>query len=192
MRVRRRQPHTFELIRILREHLDDPPERGAEIGVFAGETSEFLLREFPTLALLMVDAWTEYDPRPGHVNKHGEHKIVSTKKSQRNLSDAINATTFANERAQIRRMPSTEAAADIDDASLDFVFIDADHTYEGVRADIQAWARKVRPGGIVAGHDYGTEHEGTSYGVTRAVDEWVALEGCGLNVGAATVWWTKR
>lgn len=49
---------------------------------------------------------------------------------------------------------------------LDFVFIDASHTYRDCRHDIEGWSRHVRKGGIVAVHDYG-EFEG----VTRAVDE---------------------
>jgi len=47
-----------------------------------------------------------------------------------------------------------EALADVPDGSLDFVYIDADHTFDHVMSDIIWWARKVRYGGIVAGHDY--------------------------------------
>jgi len=52
------------------------------------------------------------------------------------------------------RKDSSTAAADYSDGSLDFVFIDADHTYEGVSKDIKAWLPKVKNGGILAGHDY--------------------------------------
>ena len=61
---------------------------------------------------------------------------------------------------------SWDAAAQFDDASIDFVFIDADHIYEHVKKDILAWLPKVKPGGIIAGHDYNPPHE-----VKRAVDE---------------------
>lgn len=54
----------------------------------------------------------------------------------------------------VKRKDSSSAAADYDDKSLDFVFIDADHSYEGVKKDIIAWLPKVKPGGILAGHDY--------------------------------------
>jgi predicted alpha/beta hydrolase family esterase len=50
---------------------------------------------------------------------------------------------------------------------LDFVFIDADHKYESVKADIAAWLPKVRPGGHIAGHDYHSDWPG----VQKAVDE---------------------
>lgn len=60
---------------------------------------------------------------------------------------------------------SVEAAGCYRDASLEFVFIDADHTYEGVKRDIQAWLPKIKSGGILAGHDFRWE------GVGRAVRE---------------------
>ncbi len=56
---------------------------------------------------------------------------------------------------------------------VDFVYIDADHRYEGCKADIEAWWPKVKPGGILAGHDYAGEY----IGVVHAVDEFSAREG---------------
>lgn len=61
---------------------------------------------------------------------------------------------------------SWEAAAQFEDQSVDFVFIDADHIYEHVKKDVLAWMSKVKPGGIIAGHDYNPPHE-----VERAVNE---------------------
>jgi len=66
------------------------------------------------------------------------------------------------------RLPSVQAAKRYEDHSLDFVYLDASHDYESVRADIEAWTPKVKPGGVIAGHDYKNsmrEH------VCRAVDE---------------------
>jgi hypothetical protein len=50
---------------------------------------------------------------------------------------------------------SADAAAYFADRSLDFVFIDASHDFDGVRRDVAAWLPKVRVGGIFAGHDAG-------------------------------------
>ncbi len=65
-------------------------------------------------------------------------------------------------------MDSTKAAAALcPGASFPFVFIDADHAYESARDDIAAWLPRVRPGGVLAGHDYCADWPG----VIRAVDE---------------------
>jgi predicted O-methyltransferase YrrM len=62
-------------------------------------------------------------------------------------------------------MSSLEAAAQFEDNSIDFVFIDAAHEYEFVKEDIAAWYPKVKPGGLFAGHDYNWT------GVHKAVSE---------------------
>ena len=62
---------------------------------------------------------------------------------------------------------SSESARFFEDGSVDFVFIDADHVYDRVKEDILAWLPKVKPGGIIAGHDYNAAHPG----VLQAVPE---------------------
>lgn len=64
---------------------------------------------------------------------------------------------------QVIQDESMRAAARIADSSVDWVFIDALHDYGSVRDDIRAWAPKVKPGGLISGHDYGRA------GVTDAV-----------------------
>jgi len=61
------------------------------------------------------------------------------------VSHIINAT----------RGDSSETAKNYADGSVDFVFIDGDHSYEGCSRDIRAWLPKVKNGGVLAGHDYG-------------------------------------
>lgn len=51
------------------------------------------------------------------------------------------------------RMDSLTAAGKLSEGSVDFVFIDAEHTEEAVRNDINAWRPKLKPSGIIAGHD---------------------------------------
>jgi SAM-dependent methyltransferase len=65
------------------------------------------------------------------------------------------------------RESSLNASRLFEDNSLDFVFIDAAHDYQSVKNDILNWYPKVKKGGIIAGHDYGTWNE-----VTQAVDDW--------------------
>jgi predicted O-methyltransferase YrrM len=80
--------------------------------------------------------------------------------------------------ARIVRGFSVEVAATVADASLDFVYLDANHEEAHVRADLEAWVPKVRPGGIVSGHDY-TPKPGRKYrqggpGVVAAVNAYTA------------------
>ena len=63
------------------------------------------------------------------------------------------------------------------DGSCWFVFLDADHSYESVAADIAAWWPKVQPGGRLTGHDYET---GRYPGVRKAADEFAAAVGLPL------------
>lgn len=63
------------------------------------------------------------------------------------------------------RMLSVDAAARFNDRTVSFVMIDGDHSYDAVRDDIRAWLPKLRPGGIIAGDDYGWP------GVMQAVRE---------------------
>jgi hypothetical protein len=70
-------------------------------------------------------------------------------------------------RTRFLRLPSLDAAPQVDDGSLDLVFIDAVHLYEDVLADIAAWLPKVAPDGVLAGDDYSPAFQG----VIDAVDE---------------------
>ena len=68
----------------------------------------------------------------------------------------------------IYRMTTNEASIRVKDKSLDLVFIDSDHTEEGVRNDLAKWESKVKKGGLISGHDY----NGVTWpGVRKAVDE---------------------
>ena len=62
-------------------------------------------------------------------------------------------------------LPSTHGSTKFADSSLDFVYIDGDHTYNGVLADILAWRPKIKPDGVMGGDDF--DHPG----VIRAVAE---------------------
>lgn len=82
---------------------------------------------------------------------------------------AVEAIKPHSHRAKLLRMDSIEASRLFGDGSLDFVYIDAAHDYDHVKADLHAWYPRVGEGGILAGHDWTDQpiHEG----VRRAVAE---------------------
>jgi hypothetical protein len=69
--------------------------------------------------------------------------------------------------------PSSQTLHQIEEGSLDFVYVDAEHTYEPVKADATVALRKLRSGGIIIFNDYTLfdQYMGVSYGVIRAVNE---------------------
>lgn len=82
-------------------------------------------------------------------------------------------------------MTSIEASKKFDNESVDFIFLDADHSYESVKEDIEAWWPKLKKGGTFTGHDY----NGDGNGVKKAVDEF--FNGKAYPV-ARTVWEIKK
>jgi predicted O-methyltransferase YrrM len=67
-------------------------------------------------------------------------------------------------------MTSLEASKLFENGSLDFVFIDGDHSYQGCSTDIDCWFPKLKSGGLLSGHDYRDDKD---YGVKRAVHEFL-------------------
>lgn len=116
---------------------------GAEIGVKEGWNIKQILNHYDG-AVHLIDIWS--DPK----------EIVQT---------LIN--TWSDYDVHIYNTTSARAARMFDDGYLDWVYIDADHTYESVSADHATWSPKVRKGGIVSGHDYSPEFPG----VVQMVDE---------------------
>ena len=82
----------------------------------------------------------------------------------------------------VHKSDSYAATAAFQDASLGLCFIDANHTFDGVVRDLESWWPKVRPGGVLAGHDYSDSRRFT---VRPAVDAFVATGGLHLEHGRA-------
>lgn len=138
--------------------------KGVEVGVERGEFSEVLCKGNPDLHLTAVDAWQAY---------RGYREHVSQDKLDGFYAEAV--ARLKPYCCHVLRAFSVDAAARFEDRSLDFVYVDSNHRYECVVADLAAWVPKVRSGGIVAGHDF--RHikgkAGAVFGVVEAVTGWV-------------------
>jgi hypothetical protein len=121
----------------------------AEIGVDVGSFSEHLLSKTELQKLFCVDPWYD-DFGSGYQKDHFDPK-GNTRMDE--CSDRL-AEFTKTDRAELVKATGLEASAEIPDGYLDFVYIDGDHSLEGIYNDIYAWTPKVRVGGIVSGHDY--------------------------------------
>lgn len=161
---------------------------GVEVGVFAGQMSAALLRG-GSGHLWMVDSWEAGGA--GYWGDSGDwHAGLNEASQDEFMRQAYKRVAFAGKRATILRMRSTDAAPLLHDTSLDYVFIDADHSHLGCAADIAAWRSKVKPGGWLCGHDY-ENVDFPKFGVTQAVNEFVAKEGLELQIGANFCWFVR-
>ena len=121
------------------------PQRGAEIGVKEGRFISHLLNQYPDLTMYAVDPWED---QPGENEDYIEWNWATIYKQYRDSTDK-----FRDRVIELKEYSDT-AANKVDDYSLDFVFIDAQHDYESVKKDIELWGPKVKPNGLLCGHDY--------------------------------------
>lgn len=136
----------------------------AEIGVYRGEFSEHILTHWRGLKLHLVDAWRHL-PQYVDIANHSDEAHLA------NMQIACRRLAKYSQRMHIHRALSTDAAQRFTDATLDFVYLDANHSFDAVWQDLHAWYPKIRLGGVLAGHDYldGELPEG-SFGVASAVN----------------------
>lgn len=145
----------------------DRPIVGAEIGVWTGKTSSYLLENLPLLTLYMIDAWTVADNIPSFktsgakMTRYPQEVFDSAYETVKEIQNQYQS------RAVIIKSKSIDAAQRFPFDFFDFIFVDGDHSYSGVSEDLDAWVSKIKPGGLLSGHDYGRGFKG----VKQAVDE---------------------
>lgn len=116
---------------------------GAEIGVYkAGFTEKFCK---VGLKMFAIDPWKAYD---------GGGRNMKMKKRQDFLYGHAQRTLAPYRDCTIIRATSMDALSHFKDGSLDFVYIDGDHSFRYIAEDLVEWSKKVRSGGAVCGHDY--------------------------------------
>jgi len=122
---------------------------GAEIGVESGIFSEELIETGLFKTFYAIDPWPEF------IN--GVHLLDGSSLRMENKAETYNEALnrlLKYDECTILRDESKHASDRFLDESFDFVFIDGDHTYDGVLADLNHWWPKIKRGGILSGHDY--------------------------------------
>lgn len=187
--------HQKTLVTLLKQ-LQEPgkPLRAVEVGVFRGETSEYLLRELPDLYLWMVDPWQAAQEDDAWTKSGDRIAKLTQEEMDKVYDEAVRRTKFAVGRRFVHRFPSVIEAMNLTHATspwdiYDLVFIDAEHTYGACRDDIEAWWPLVRQGGILSGHDYNHRRY---KGVTQAVNEWSGANGLPVETHRGKVWVVRK
>jgi hypothetical protein len=131
----------------------------AELGVAEGLLSRDIL-PWGVKKLYSVDLWESKPDRTGDVASPQDWHNANFENVKKLLKPF-------GDRSEILRGDTSAMARYFADLSCDLVYIDADHSYQGVKSDIDAWWPKIKVGGVMAFHDY----EMTQYGVKQAVNE---------------------
>lgn len=149
-----------------------PRSVGAEIGVWKGWFSIEILNNTDVSMLYLVDKWAPsasyHDP-----NTQADHDA--------NLAECKHHLRGHPARWRVVRGESVEVAKNppIPIPKLDWVYIDADHSYDACTADLNAWVKHLKPTGVIMGHDYTNEHNAKkwNFGVVDAVNDFCKKEG---------------
>lgn len=152
-----------------------------EVGVFAGDFAKAILCECRPASLVLIDTFTE---TMFSCDEHGGNpRTISG-------SDALLAAVgmrASNPAVEVIKSLSSEGIPRLDD-DMDFIYIDADHSFEGCAADLESAWGKVKPGGLLGGHDYSLNEERAvdtshyaGFGVKAAVDGFCLSRGVELH-----------
>lgn len=141
---------------------------GVEVGVWQGHYSSHILAHWPGF-LYLVDPW-----------KGDLYNYPDIRDEPQWVQNKYYATTLENVkpftgRYEIARMMSHEAVLHIPDNHLDFIYLDANHTYTYVLQDCELWWPKLKVGGMMSGHDFvdGENLSGSDFGVASAVSDFM-------------------
>lgn len=123
-----------------------------EVGTHQADFARHILHNWKGEKLYCIDPWCI---PPGY--EYEAQFLSNSSNREQDFQIALEKLHQFGERAIPLRLTSFDAAHDLSwfaSESLDFVFIDARHSYEGVKEDLNLWYPKLKTGGIMAGHDF--------------------------------------
>ena len=162
-------------------HIIPPDSRGAEIGVWMGNSSQrFIDRGIAHIYL--VDAYSvepykdnseasfeEYIAKYSKVT--GEFTEAGFTRFYDNVHKSVVERFKGDPRVTVCRMTSDQWFEE-NDETLDWIYVDGDHSYEGCLRDLNNSLSKVKKGGMILGDDYGWPgSKWNKPGVTQAVNQ---------------------
>jgi len=138
---------------------------GIEIGVQKGEFSKEILSSWKGEKLYLVDCWQKQENYDDIANKDDNEQEENYKQTLKNVEKY-------KKRVKVIKAFSKDAANSFEDGFFDFIYIDANHSYEAVKEDLNLWYPKLKDGGMFCGHDFleGRFYD-SDFGVKSAVTE---------------------
>ena len=157
-----RRAHLGFLIRLLNL------KKICEVGVLAGSHLKFMVNEDIDLCV-GIDVWGLY---PTNIKMY-DQKLWKKESFYNRLLRWEKKQSFE---VQLIRDFSHNAVEKFENNYFDYIYLDADHSYEATWSDMQRWWPKVKSGGILGGHDYNQgfiDEYGYKYGVYEAVHSFI-------------------
>lgn len=172
--------------RIADAQSSDRPIYMAEIGVWTGGTCSRLLEAYPRLHMTLVDPWRTAVSGSSFANSGSTNARKPQSHFDKVRRQCLERIAPFAARVSVLQDTGVAAAERVPDAHYDVVFIDGDHSYEGVSADIDAWLPKVANGGWIGGHDFGPKKHRFP-GIERAVRERFET----FELSGDSTWWVQ-
>lgn len=159
---------------------------GVEVGALSGGYSRKIIESWRGEKLWLVDTWGDHNP-DDFIERTDWTDFAACKRECEALAEEFKP------HIALFHMASVQASRSFADDSLSFVYIDASHALHDIAADIHAWWRKVKPGGVFGGHDYRVEiawpqHCEVKYAVD-ALAQRIKMEPL---VTPCTSWWFRK
>ena len=171
---------------ILRQVIE-PGGVGAECGVFKGEFSRALLEHLAPRQLYLMDPWYLMT-KEWHWGEGDRSTVSALCNILRTFEDDL-----VSGRVLLKIDDDLKALAELPDHHLDWAYVDSTHLYAPTVKELELLRRKVRPGGIVAGHDWQPDPAHRHHGVCKAVREAVGRGSFELIlVDEPTIQWAVR
>ncbi len=150
---------------------------GVEIGTQLGYNAIVMLSVLPIKKLYCIDPYVDYFEDVGEIKS----RIVNNNTldiAKNNLSMYLDKVIFLKDY-------SYNTVKFFEDNSLDFVYIDGNHSYDCVKKDIELYLPKVKKNGFLGGHDFDNRY----LGVIQAVFDFIDKYGYKLFLGRNSDWW---
>ncbi len=157
--------------KVRRAMLQTMPKGGlaVEIGVWKGDFTRMLLNQLQPKKLYLIDPWKSFEDRNAAFD--GQTKDAEFEKIYSDVKSRYAAEIEAG-KVEVKRGLSGDVLSEFEEESLSFAYMDGDHSYKGVCADLEQLWPLMRPGGIIMMDDY---HRRGWWGddVVRAANEFI-------------------